>query len=102
MCVYSGRSSSLTVTPSAMSDKRRLKVWRIRLLMFLAVIGPGFITANVDNDAGGIYTYSAAGVIVHVRGDEPRTDDGQEHQQADSPDFKPSLIGHGTGSYGER
>lgn len=44
-----------------MSDKRRLKVWRIRLLMFLAVIGPGFITANVDNDAGGIYTYSAAG-----------------------------------------
>jgi len=30
-------------------------------LMFLAVIGPGFITANVDNDAGGIYTYSAAG-----------------------------------------
>jgi Mn2+/Fe2+ NRAMP family transporter len=33
----------------------------MRLLMFLAVIGPGFITANVDNDAGGIYTYSAAG-----------------------------------------
>src|ERR1035441_4626974 len=51
----------LTVTPSVMSDTRRLKIWRIRLLMFLAVIGPGFITANVDNDAGGIYTYSAAG-----------------------------------------
>ncbi len=44
-----------------MPDSRRIKVWRIRLLMFLAVIGPGFITANVDNDAGGIYTYSAAG-----------------------------------------
>ena len=44
-----------------MSETRRLKIWRIRLLMFLAVIGPGFITANVDNDAGGIYTYSAAG-----------------------------------------
>ena len=29
--------------------------------MILAVVGPGFITANVDNDAGGIYTYSAAG-----------------------------------------
>src|SRR6201991_3361600 len=29
--------------------------------MFLAVIGPGFITANVDNDAGGIFTYSQAG-----------------------------------------
>jgi len=44
-----------------MSERRRLKLWRIRLLMLLAVIGPGFITANVDNDAGGIYTYSAAG-----------------------------------------
>jgi len=29
--------------------------------MFLAVLGPGFITANVDNDAGGILTYSQAG-----------------------------------------
>jgi len=44
-----------------MSGSRRLKIWRMRLLMLLAVIGPGFITANVDNDAGGIYTYSAAG-----------------------------------------
>jgi NRAMP (natural resistance-associated macrophage protein)-like metal ion transporter len=44
-----------------MSEARRLKLWRIRLLMLLAVVGPGFITANVDNDAGGIYTYSAAG-----------------------------------------
>ena len=44
-----------------MSEARRLKLWRMRLLMLLAVIGPGFITANVDNDAGGIYTYSAAG-----------------------------------------
>jgi NRAMP (natural resistance-associated macrophage protein)-like metal ion transporter len=30
-------------------------------LLALAVLGPGFITANVDNDAGGILTYSAAG-----------------------------------------
>jgi len=44
-----------------MPESRRLKIWRMRLLMFLAVIGPGFITANVDNDAGGIYTYSVAG-----------------------------------------
>jgi len=29
--------------------------------IFFAVIGPGFITAMVDNDAGGIYTYSEAG-----------------------------------------
>ena len=35
--------------------------FRYHLLVFFAVIGPGFITANVDNDAGGIYTYSAAG-----------------------------------------
>ena len=28
-----------------------LKRWKIRLLIFFAVVGPGFITANVDNDA---------------------------------------------------
>jgi NRAMP (natural resistance-associated macrophage protein)-like metal ion transporter len=38
-----------------------LKSWRARLVLILAVIGPGFITANVDNDAGGIFTYSQAG-----------------------------------------
>src|ERR1700736_5548949 len=31
------------------------------IAVFFAVIGPGFITAVVDNDAGGIYTYSQAG-----------------------------------------
>jgi NRAMP (natural resistance-associated macrophage protein)-like metal ion transporter len=34
--------------------------WR-NALLFLAIIGPGIITANVDNDAGGIATYSVAG-----------------------------------------
>src|SRR5438876_1813913 len=38
-----------------------LKDWKTRTLLLFAVIGPGFITANVDNDAGGIYTYSSAG-----------------------------------------
>jgi NRAMP (natural resistance-associated macrophage protein)-like metal ion transporter len=38
-----------------------LKRWQRRILLFLAVLGPGFITANVDNDAGGILTYSQAG-----------------------------------------
>ncbi len=38
-----------------------LKHWKTRTLLIFAVIGPGFITANVDNDAGGIYTYSLAG-----------------------------------------
>jgi len=40
---------------------RWLKLWKLRILLFFAVVGPGFITANVDNDAGGIYTYSFAG-----------------------------------------
>lgn len=35
--------------------------WRTRVGMVLAVVGPGFITATVDNDAGGIFTYSLAG-----------------------------------------
>src|SRR6202165_499920 len=38
-----------------------LRSWRVRLALGLAVVGPGFITANVDNDAGGIATYSVAG-----------------------------------------
>ncbi len=37
------------------------KQWRTRIVVLLAVLGPGFITANVDNDAGGILTYSQAG-----------------------------------------
>ncbi len=37
------------------------RVLRYRMLAFLAVLGPGFITANVDNDPGGILTYSQAG-----------------------------------------
>lgn len=38
-----------------------LRNLRGRALAFLAVLGPGFITAMVDNDAGGIFTYSEAG-----------------------------------------
>ncbi len=34
---------------------------RYHIAVFFSVIGPGFITAVVDNDAGGIYTYSQAG-----------------------------------------
>src|ERR1700719_1217706 len=40
---------------------RPTKVLRYRFLAFLAVLGPGFITANVDNDPGGILKYSQAG-----------------------------------------
>src|SRR5271156_4213949 len=35
--------------------------WRKRMALFLAVVGPGLITSNVDNDAGGISTYTQAG-----------------------------------------
>jgi NRAMP (natural resistance-associated macrophage protein)-like metal ion transporter len=38
-----------------------IKRFRYHLAVFFAVVGPGFITAVVDNDSGGIYTYSAAG-----------------------------------------
>src|SRR5947209_615297 len=37
------------------------RVLRFRLFALFAVIGPGIITANVDNDPGGILTYSQAG-----------------------------------------
>ncbi len=39
----------------------RFRHWRLNLIIFLSVLGPGIITANVDNDAGGILTYSQAG-----------------------------------------
>ena len=38
-----------------------LRSWKFRFLLFFAIVGPGFITANVDNDAGGIFVYSQAG-----------------------------------------
>ena len=40
---------------------KKFRRFRVQFLVFLAVLGPGIITANVDNDAGGIYTYSVAG-----------------------------------------
>src|ERR1700690_1114189 len=41
--------------------RANLSLVKYRLIAFLAVLGPGFITANVDNDPGGILTYSQAG-----------------------------------------
>src|SRR5258705_4835763 len=41
--------------------QKRLRGLRHRLTLLLAVIGPGLITSNVDNDAGGISVYSQAG-----------------------------------------
>lgn len=37
-----------------------MSLWR-RIAIFLSIMGPGIITANIDNDASGITTYSVAG-----------------------------------------
>ena len=44
-----------------MRFSRRFRPLAARLALLASVIGPGIITANVDNDAGGITTYSIAG-----------------------------------------
>ncbi len=41
--------------------RKAVRPFRKRIAMFLAVVGPGLIVSNVDNDAGGIYVYSQAG-----------------------------------------
>ena len=53
-------------TPALSGQARRAALWR-SVLIFLAVVGPGLITANVDNDAGGIATYSMAGASYGVK-----------------------------------
>lgn len=45
----------------APTKKSRRRLWLRQLLILLSVIGPGLITANVDNDATGITGYSLAG-----------------------------------------
>jgi Mn2+/Fe2+ NRAMP family transporter len=57
---------TLTDTVSRLVERGKLfshrsRAWRRRIALFLAVVGPGLITSNVDNDAGGISTYSGAG-----------------------------------------
>lgn len=48
--------------PEGMPRKPQVRhVWLRQLLLLLSVIGPGLITANVDNDATGITGYSLAG-----------------------------------------
>jgi NRAMP (natural resistance-associated macrophage protein)-like metal ion transporter len=41
--------------------QKRLRSLRRRLVLLMAVVGPGLITSNVDNDAGGISVYTQAG-----------------------------------------
>jgi Mn2+/Fe2+ NRAMP family transporter len=49
------------MSQTAVRRRSPLALVGVRLVSFLAVLGPGFITANVDNDPGGILTYSQAG-----------------------------------------
>jgi Mn2+/Fe2+ NRAMP family transporter len=41
--------------------RKAVRPFRKRIAMFLAIVGPGLIVSNVDNDAGGIYVYSQSG-----------------------------------------
>ena len=49
------------------SSNTNLHPYLQKLLMLLSIIGPGLITANIDNDAGGIATYSMAGAQTGYR-----------------------------------
>ena len=42
------------------------KFWQ-KIVVLLGIVGPGLITANIDNDAGGIATYSLAGASTGYR-----------------------------------
>ncbi len=50
-----------TVRAGGTDLQKRIRSLRRRLTLLLAVVGPGLITSNVDNDAGGISTYTQAG-----------------------------------------
>jgi NRAMP (natural resistance-associated macrophage protein)-like metal ion transporter len=52
---------------AALRRRPLLALISTRLFAFFAVLGPGFITANVDNDPGGILTYSQAGAQFGYR-----------------------------------
>lgn len=52
-----------TITSAAPRRRSPFVLIGARLMAMLAVLGPGFITANVDNDPGGILTYSQAGAV---------------------------------------
>src|SRR6202045_1355883 len=53
--------SDVTSSRPVVRKRANLSLVKFRLIAFLSILGPGFITANVDNDPGGILTYSQAG-----------------------------------------
>ena len=50
-----------TIRSGGTDLQKRIRGLRRRLTLLLAVVGPGLITSNVDNDAGGISDYTQAG-----------------------------------------
>lgn len=44
-------------------NKQSFRQFKMQLLLFLAVLGPGLITAMADNDAGGVATYTVAAAM---------------------------------------
>src|SRR6202140_3855960 len=59
---WSAISERIATVRSGGTDlQKRIRSLRRRLTLLLAVVGPGLITSNVDNDAGGISTYTQAG-----------------------------------------
>ena len=58
------RAATAHVRDRALARRPRLRARNplaARLLVFLAVLGPGLIAANAGNDAGGIATYASVG-----------------------------------------
>jgi NRAMP (natural resistance-associated macrophage protein)-like metal ion transporter len=51
----------------ALAEKVKANRYVKSFLLFLAILGPGIITGSVDNDAGGITTYSVAGALYGYR-----------------------------------
>ena len=77
--------------PAAAEKISRKGFWRT-LGIFFALIGPGIITSNVDNDAGGITTYSLAGSEYRP---DPPLDPHPHHRR---PDHHPGDVRpHGGG-----
>ena len=49
------------------SKKKIISPMVMKITLLLSVVGPGLVTANLDNDAGGIATYSLAGAQTGYR-----------------------------------
>ena len=52
--------------PKIQIGEKQPSIWK-NFLIFLTILGPGIITANVDNDAGGIAVYSLVGAETGYR-----------------------------------